>query len=116
MNLPFEVIEAAEIDGANHWQRMWMVMVPMAQPALVTVGLFAVVSEWNDFLWPMIVTNTNEMRTLPIGLFRLFQTEGLQDWGVIMAGTVFVVAPVIAIFIRMQKSIVAGIAAGAVRG
>lgn len=116
MNLPYEVIEAAEMDGANHMQRMWLVVVPMAQPALVTVGLFAVVSEWNDFLWPMIVTNTNEMRTLPIGLFRLFQTEGLQNWGVIMAGTVFVVAPVIAVFVRMQKSIVAGIAAGAVRG
>lgn len=116
MNLPYEVIEAAEMDGANHWQRMWLVVVPMAQPALVTVGLFAVVSEWNDFLWPMIVTNTNEMRTLPIGLFRLFQTEGLQSWGVIMAGTVFVVAPVVAVFVRMQKSIVAGIAAGAVRG
>lgn len=116
LSLPFEVVEAAEIDGASHLQRMWLVVLPMAQPALVTVGLFAVVSEWNDFLWPLIVTNTNDMRTLPIGVFRLFQTEGLQNWGVIMAGTVFVVAPVIALFVRTQKWIVDGIAAGAVRG
>lgn len=116
LTLPGEVVEAAEMDGANHFQRMWLVVLPMAQPALVTVGLFAVVSEWNDFLWPLIITNTDSMRTLPIGVFRLFQTEGLQNWGVIMAGTVFVVAPVIALFIRTQKWIVDGIAAGAVRG
>lgn len=116
LSLPGEVVEAAEMDGASHFQRMWLVVLPMTQPALVTVGLFAVVSEWNDFLWPLIITNTDSMRTLPIGVFRLFQTEGLQNWGVIMAGTVFVVAPVIALFIRTQKWIVDGIAAGAVRG
>jgi sn-glycerol 3-phosphate transport system permease protein len=116
LSLPGEVVEAAEMDGATHFQRMWLVVLPMTQPALVTVGLFAVVSEWNDFLWPLIITNTDSMRTLPIGVFRLFQTEGLQNWGVIMAGTVFVVAPVIALFIRTQKWIVDGIAAGAVRG
>jgi sn-glycerol 3-phosphate transport system permease protein len=90
--------------------------MPMAQPALVTVGLFAVVSEWNDFLWPLIITNTNEMRTLPIGLYRLYQTEGLQNWGIIMAGTVFGVAPIVLLFVRAQKFIIEGIAAGAVRG
>jgi len=116
MGLPHEVIEAAEMDGATHMQRLWLVVVPMAQPAIVTVGIFAVVSEWNDFLWPMIVTNSNDMRTLPIGLFGLFQTEGMQNWGIIMAGTVFVVMPVIVLFIRTQKWIVDGIAAGAVRG
>lgn len=116
MGLPHEVIEAAEMDGATHMQRLWLVVVPMAQPAIVTVGIFAVVSEWNDFLWPMIVTNSNDMRTLPIGLFGLFQTEGMQNWGIIMAGTVFVVLPVIVLFIRTQKWIVDGIAAGAVRG
>jgi sn-glycerol 3-phosphate transport system permease protein len=116
LSLPGEVVEAAEMDGATHFQRMWLVVLPMTQPALVTVGLFAVVSEWNDFLWPLIITNTDSMRTLPIGVFRLFQTEGLQNWGVIMAGTVFVVAPVVALFIRTQKWIVDGIAAGAVRG
>jgi sn-glycerol 3-phosphate transport system permease protein len=116
LGLPYEVVEAAEIDGASHWQRLWLVIMPMAQPALVTVGLFAVVSEWNDFLWPLIITNTNEMRTLPIGLYRLYQTEGLQSWGIIMAGTVFVVAPIVLLFVRSQKFIIEGIAAGAVRG
>jgi sn-glycerol 3-phosphate transport system permease protein len=116
LGLPHEVIEAAQIDGATHLQRLLLVVVPMAQPAIVTVGIFAVVSEWNDFLWPMIVTNSTDMRTLPIGLYGLFQTEGMQQWGVIMAGTVFVVLPVILLFIRTQRWIVDGIAAGAVRG
>jgi len=56
------------------------------------------------------------MRTLPIGLYRLYQTEGLQNWGIIMAGTVFVVAPIVLLFVRAQKFIIEGIAAGAVRG
>jgi sn-glycerol 3-phosphate transport system permease protein len=67
--------------------------------------------------WPLIITNSNEMRTLPIGLYRLYQTEGLQNWGIIMAGTVFIQsAPIVLLFVRSQKFIIEGIAAGAVRG
>jgi sn-glycerol 3-phosphate transport system permease protein len=80
------------------------------------LAIWTFLASWNDFLWPLIITNTNEMRTLPIGLYRLYQTEGLQNWGIIMAGTVFVVAPIVLLFVRAQKFIIEGIAAGAVRG
>jgi sn-glycerol 3-phosphate transport system permease protein len=116
LTLPREVFEAAEIDGAGHLRRLWSVALPLARPAVVTTGLFAIVSEWNEFLWPLIVTNIDEMRTLPIGVFRLFDSEGLLNWGVIMAGTVFVVAPVVLLFAWAQRYIVDGIAAGAVKG
>ncbi|MDZ4717202.1 MAG: carbohydrate ABC transporter permease, partial [Roseiflexaceae bacterium] len=112
LTLPHEVFEAAEIDGAGHMRRLWSIGLPMARPAVATTGLFAVVSEWNDFLWPLVVTNTEEMRTLPIGVFRLFDQEGVQNWGVIMAGTIFVVLPVILLFIWAQRYIVDGIATG----
>jgi sn-glycerol 3-phosphate transport system permease protein len=116
LTLPREVLEAAEIDGAGHLRRMWSVALPLARPALVTTGLFAVVSEWNEFLWPLIITNSTEMRTLPVGIASLFELEGLSAWGVVMAGSMFVMAPVIVLFVWCQRYIVEGIAAGAVKG
>ena len=116
LTLPRDIMEAAEIDGAGHLRRLWDVALPLARPALVTTGLFAVVSEWNEFLWPLIVTNVNEMRTLPIGVAFLFDQEGLSSWGVIMAGALFVIVPVIVLFIWAQQHIVEGLAAGAVKG
>lgn len=116
MTLPREIFEAAEIDGAGHMRRLWEIAVPLAMPALVTTGLFAVVNEWNEFLWPLIITNTENMRTLPIGVARLLDQEGLARWGVVMAGTMFVVLPVVILFIWAQRYIVEGIAAGAVKG
>lgn len=116
LTLPREVLEAAEIDGAGHLRRLWSVVLPLARPAVVTTGLFAVVTEWNEFLWPLVVTDTAEMRTLPIGVFRLFDQEGLSSWGVVMAGAMFVIAPVVVLFIWAQRHIIAGIAAGAVKG
>jgi len=116
MTLPREVFEAAEIDGASHMLRLWAIAIPLAMPALVTTGLFAVVNEWNEFLWPLIITSTEDMRTLPIGVARLLDQEGLARWGVVMAGTMFVVLPVVLLFVWAQRYIVEGIAAGAVKG
>jgi sn-glycerol 3-phosphate transport system permease protein len=115
LTLPREVIEAARIDGASHLQTLWYVVLPMAQPAIVTMALISIVYKWNDFLWPLIVTNTMDMRTLPIGVFWLLDQEGVTNWGVVMAGTMFVIAPIVVIFIWAQKYIVEGIAAGAVK-
>lgn len=114
--LPHEVIEAARVDGAGHVRILWFVILPMAQPAVVTMGLISLVAKWNDFLWPLIVTNTANMRTLPIGIFWLLDQEGVTNWGVVMAGTLFVVAPIILVFLWAQRYIVEGIAAGSVKG
>lgn len=116
LSIPREVLEAAKVDGASHVETLWHVLVPMSRPVLATLLLLTVVQRWNDFLWPLIVTNSSNMRTLPIGIFFLFQQEGTTVWGAVMAGTLFVVLPVLALYLWAQRYIVEGIAAGAVKG
>lgn len=74
------MLEAAELDGAGHLRKLWSFVLPMSKPAVITVALIAVIDEWNDFIWPLLVTNTLDMRTMPIGLMFLKQSEGLDDW------------------------------------
>lgn len=115
LTLPGDIIEAARVDGAGHMRILWRVVLPMCRPMLVTVGLIAMVDMWNDFIWPLIVTNTADMRTLPIGLLLLRSQEGAEDWGPIMAGTVMVATPMLVLFLAAQRQIVAGLTAGAVK-
>ncbi|PDW04717.1 glycerol-3-phosphate ABC transporter permease [Candidatus Viridilinea mediisalina] len=114
--LPFEVIEAARVDGAGHVRILLSIVIPMSQPAIVTMALLALVARWNDFLWPLLVTHTSDMRTLPIGIFWLRNSEGVINWGVVMAGSLFLIVPVLLVFLWLQRYIVEGIAAGAVKG
>jgi len=114
--LPRDVLDAAKVDGASHLRTLWSVVMPLAKPSLVTFGLISIVNKWNDFLWPLIVTNTRDMRVLPIGVYWLRVEEGIIDWGLIMAGTLFVVLPVLVVFLWAQQYIVEGMAAGAVKG
>jgi sn-glycerol 3-phosphate transport system permease protein len=116
MALPYEVIEAARVDGAGHLRILLSIVIPMAQPAIVTMALLSLVGKWNDFLWPLIVTNTSNMRTLPIGIYWLRNSEGVINWGVVMAGSLFLIVPVMIVFLWLQRYIVEGIAAGAVKG
>ena len=114
--LPLEVLDAARVDGAGHLLTLWAVVMPLAKPAIISFGMLSLVAKWNDFLWPLLVTNTKDMRVLPIGVFWLRVEEGTIQWGPIMAGTLFVVLPVAIIFLYAQRYIVEGIAAGAVKG
>jgi multiple sugar transport system permease protein/sn-glycerol 3-phosphate transport system permease protein len=110
------VTDAASVDGAGHLRTLWQVVLPMSRPMLVTVVVITAVEEWNNFVWPLIVTNSAEMRTLPVGLLILKDQEGLSNWGTIMAGTLIVLAPMLVIFFVAQRWIVGGITAGAVKG
>ena len=114
--LPRDIMDAAHVDGAGHLRILTSVVVPLSKPAIVSFALLSIVAKWNEFLWPLIVTNTKEMRVLPIGIYWLMVEEGTIDWGVVMAGTLFVVLPVLLIFLYAQRYIVDGIAAGAVKG
>jgi ABC-type glycerol-3-phosphate transport system permease component len=116
LTLPREVTDAASVDGAGHLRTLWQVVLPMSRPMLVTVVVITAVEEWNNFVWPLIVTNTAEMRTLPIGLLLLKDQEGPANWGTTMAGTTFVLVPMLLIFFVAQRWIVGGITAGAVKG
>lgn len=116
MSLPREVLDAARVDGAGHLRMLWAVVLPMSRPVLVTLILLTAVSRWNEFLWPLIVTNTSDMRPLSVGIYFLFSQEGTTVWGVVMAGTLFVVAPIVVLFAWAQRHIVSGLTAGAVKG
>jgi sn-glycerol 3-phosphate transport system permease protein len=116
LSLPGEVLDAARVDGAGHVRTLWSVVLPMSRPVLATLLLLTVVQRWNDFLWPLIITNSTEMRTLSVGIALLFQKETGTLWGVVMAGTLFVVLHVLVLFLAVQRHIVEGIAAGAVKG
>ncbi|MCU1575143.1 MAG: glycerol-3-phosphate transporter permease [Micrococcaceae bacterium] len=116
LSLPVAVLEAAALDGAGHLRRLWAFVVPMSAPTIAAVGLVSVVSEWNEYLWPLLVVDRPGMMTLPIGLTLLQNTDGLTNWGVLMAGTVLVTLPILAVFFALQRRIMAGLTAGAVTG
>lgn len=116
LGLPREVIDAAKVDGASHLRIMTGVVLPMAKPVIVTFGLISIVSKWNDYLWPLVITNTENMRTLTVGISYLFDAEGNNEWGVIMAATFFVVFPLLVVFMFAQRFIIDGLTAGATKG
>lgn len=114
--LPYAVIESAAIDGAGHWKRLWKIIVPMSLPSIITVGLITIVTEWNNFLWPLVITDNPKFMTLPVGLALLQNTDpGSVNWGVLMASTVIILLPVIIIFAFLQRFIVAGLTQGALK-
>jgi len=116
LTLPVEILEAAQLDGAGHWRRLWRIVVPIMAPSIATVALVTVVSEWNAFLWPLIITDTPEYMTLPVGLNLLNSIEGQTgSYGILMAGAVLVIAPVLLVFAALQRYIVAGLTQGAVK-
>jgi sn-glycerol 3-phosphate transport system permease protein len=106
LQVPDEVIEAARLDNASEWKIMWRVMVPLAKPVLVTFGLFSFIYHWNDYFWPLIMTNSDEVRTLPIGISMLKAAEGGKLWNVIMAGNMILVLPILLIFFFAQRQII----------
>lgn len=114
--LPRSVLEAAELDGAGHWRRLLQVVVPISTPAIATVALVDIVFEWNDYLWPLVIISDPHMMTLPVGLTLLSNSESsAASYGILMAGTVMVIVPVLVVFAAFQRYIVAGLTQGAVK-
>ena len=116
LGLPREVLDAARVDGCGHLRLLWDIVIPLSRPVLVTFGLISLVAKWNDYLWPLIVTNTQQMRTLTVGLTYLFDQEGNTNWGPVMAASIFVILPLLIVFAWAQRHIIEGIAAGATKG
>lgn len=114
--IPTDLVDAAKVDGAGHVRTMLNVVVPVAMPAIATSAMLSFTAKWNEYLWPLIVTTTDQMRTLPIAISRLLDAEGNTEWGIVMAATLIVIIPVIFVFLFAQRYIVEGIAAGAVKG
>ena len=116
LSLPGEVMEAAEVDGAGHMTRLFRMVIPMSAPAIATVGLVTIVDEWNNYIWPLVITSDTSRMVLPVGLTALQAVD--SDAGVypiLMAGAVFVILPVLLIFVLLQRYLVAGLTQGAVK-
>jgi sn-glycerol 3-phosphate transport system permease protein len=105
--IPKELEEAALIDGANLWQRIWYVYVPNAKTAYIAFGLVSVSYHWNNFLWPLIVTTSPENRTLTVGLAVFAKSkEAVMQWSNVCAATFIIIAPLLVAFFIFQKRII----------
>ena len=110
LTLPNELEDAAILDGCGKLGFLWRIVIPLSRPALATLALFTFMANWNSYLWPLIVTNSNDMRTVQIGLKYFVGQEGSSQWGLLMAAAVFVTLPIVVIYFFVQKQFVQGIA------
>ena len=105
MQVPSEVIEAARLDNASDIKIMFKIMMPMVKSALVTIGLLAFIANWNNYFWALIMTNQDAIRTLPIGISLLKDSETLSRWNIIMAGNLLLVLPMLLLYVIASKKI-----------
>jgi multiple sugar transport system permease protein len=115
ISVPRELDEAARADGASEWYIYSRIMLPLSKPALATLAVFYFMSNWNDFLWPLVVTSTTNMRTLPAGL-TLFAGQYVIEHGVLMAGAVISLLPLAVAFVLAQRYFTRGIATTGLKG
>jgi len=115
--LPHELEEAALMDGANPWQTLTRVFLPLMRPAMATTALLAFIAAWNEFLFALTFTLTNEQRTVPVAIALMTGASRYElPWGNIMAASVIVTVPLVALVLVFQRRIVAGLTSGAVKG
>ncbi|MEK3726117.1 carbohydrate ABC transporter permease [Paenibacillus sp. FSL H8-0034] len=106
MQIPQEIIESARLDNASEFNIVLKIMIPMSLPALATISLFSFVGHWNDYFWPLVMTDSTWVRPLTIGIAMLRQTEGVTNWHIIMAGNVVLVMPILIVYFFCSKQIV----------
>jgi sn-glycerol 3-phosphate transport system permease protein len=115
LQIPRSLEEAARMDGCGSFRFFWSIGLPLVRPGLITLGAYTFLSTWNQYLWPLLVTNSREMRTVQIGVRFLMNEEGLQLHRV-MAGVVFFMLPAALMLLLGQRYLVRGLMAGAVKG
>jgi len=113
--LPFELSDAARVDGCDEFGVFWRVILPLAKPGMVTLGIFSFLGAWNSFLLPLIFMQREELRPLVVGLM-FFQSRYTSDYGLTMAGATIVSLPVIIVYILFQRQFIQGLTAGALKG
>ncbi|WP_082676286.1 carbohydrate ABC transporter permease [Shouchella shacheensis] len=114
MGIPKELDEAAIMDGCSMWGVYWRVILPNARPALAALGIFTVLASWNDFMWPLVMTNSADMRVLSVGIAN-FEGQYGTDYPLLMAAALMSTIPMLIMFLFLQKQLIAGIALGGVR-
>ncbi|MBE0608952.1 MAG: carbohydrate ABC transporter permease [Dehalococcoidia bacterium] len=115
LTLPSELRDAAAMDGYGHLRFLWFVGIPLARPAIGSLAVFSFLSAWNQYLWPLLVTNDDNHRTIQIGLALLSRGE-IDRVNVVMAGTIIALVPTLILLLVFQRQLVRGLTAGAVKG
>lgn len=115
LTIPDDLIESARIDGCSEFRIFWSIMLPLCKPVLAALGIFTFMGAWNDFLWPLIVMIKESMYTLPVALANL-SGEYVTEFGLLMAGAVIVIVPILIVFLFAQKYVIRGIATTGLKG
>src|SRR5215471_8322194 len=115
LGIPRDLEDAAALDGYGHWRFLWRVAVPLARPAIAALGVFAFMTAWNQYLWPLLVTRDDRLRTVQIGL-RQLRAASIDQVNVTFAGVVIAVIPLAVLLIIFQKQLIRGLTTGAVKG
>ena len=110
-SLPSELIEVSKIDGASELRIFWSIIIPLSLPGMAALGIFTVINAWNSFLWPLVVLRSSNMRTLVVGLATV-QSEYRPEYGLIMAGSVLTVLPLLILYVAFQPYFVEGLRLG----
>ena len=116
LSLPVELEEAARLEGAGDWKIFFSIIMPLSKPAIAVVVIHSVLISWNMYIYPLILTSSDAMRTLPLGIAFYRASHSGVDVSHLMAGSVIASFPVIIVFIIFQKQIIAGLTKGAVKG
>ncbi|MDB5081616.1 MAG: hypothetical protein JWP00_3540 [Chloroflexi bacterium] len=107
--LPEELLDAARIDGAGEWKIYWQIVIPLSSSALAALAIYAFISVWGAFIWPLLITNSSDLKTVELGLAG-FQTAYTVEYGPLMAGSVICLLPILVIFIVLRRQIIESVA------
>lgn len=115
MQIPKELFEAGRMDGASHFRVLWSLMLPIARPGVIVIAVFSFIFSWNEYLFPLVLINSDDGKTLPIGVAGFMGNLTVQ-WGPLLASGVVTVIPVLVLFLFLQRYLVQGLMAGAIKG
>ena len=115
LKIPRQLYYAAKVDGAGDWKFLWRIVVPMAKPSIITICILVGINSWNAFLWPLLVTNNENMRLLATGL-TAFQSDAGNQYELIMAASTIITMPIIIVYVFLHKKIMSGISIGGTKG
>ena len=114
-SIPLSYYKAARMDGCSDLRYLFTVMIPMSRPTIVSIALLKIINSWNSYLWPLIATNSRDMRTLPVGL-AYFSTEAGTDYNTLMAFSLMIIAPTVIVYLFTQKYIIQGVSKTGLKG
>ncbi|HEY0618303.1 MAG TPA: carbohydrate ABC transporter permease [Kribbella sp.] len=115
MTISREIDEAAIMDGCSDWSLYWKIIFPICRPVLAAIAVFTFITAWNDYLWPLVITSSQEMQTLPVAVANMAVVKDQLRWGSLLAFSLLSVLPVLIFYLFMQRQFIAGITGGAVK-